>query len=108
MGYRQVVIRKSERLNFKDNQLQITKEDNVYKVPLEDINFVLIEDSTTLVTTKLLSELGKNSIALIVCDDNFLPTSIMYPYNYHFKQLDVLQKQLSQTDNFKDLLWQMI
>lgn len=108
MGYRQVVIRKSEKLNFKDNQLQVIKNDNVVKVPLEDINFIIIEDTTTVITTKLLSELGKNAISLIICDDKFLPTSIMYPYNYHFKQLDILEKQLSQSDEFRDLLWQMI
>ncbi len=89
MGYRQVIIKKSEKLHFQNNNLVIEKEEKTTKVPLEDINFVLIEDATTLLTARLLAEFGKNAISLIICDESFKPTSILYPYNYHYKQLDV-------------------
>ncbi len=108
MGYRQVIIKKSEKLHFKDNQLVIDKEENSTKVPLEDISYILIEDSTTILTTRLLAELGKNAISLIVCDEKFEPTSIMYPYNYHFKQLDVFTNQLEIDDSIKNEFWNQI
>lgn len=108
MGYRQVIIKKSERLHFKDNQLIIEKEDNKTKVPLEDINYILIEDSSTIITTRLLAELGKNAISLIVCDEKFEPTAIMYPYNYHFKQLDVFTHQLEIDESIKNEFWNQI
>ena len=56
MGYRQVIIKKSEKLHFQNNNLVIEKEEITTKVPLEDINFVLIEDATTLLTARLLAE----------------------------------------------------
>ncbi len=108
MGYRQIIIKKSEKLHFKDNQLVIDKEGNSTKVPLEDISYILIEDSTTILTTRLLAELGKNAISLIVCDEKFEPTSIMYPYNYHFKQLDVLTHQLEVDDSVKNEFWNQL
>jgi len=108
MGYRQVFIRKSEKIQFRDNQLLITKEGNEFSLPLEDINYIILEDVTTVITAKLLSELGKNAIALLVCDDKHEPTSILYPYNYHFKQLEVLEKQLSFNDEGKAYLWKLI
>lgn len=108
MGYRQVVIKKSEKIHFKDNQLVIEKEGASSKVPLEDISYVLIEDSTTIITTRLLAEFGKNAISLIICDERFEPTSIMYPYNYHFKQLDVFNNQLQITEDIKKELWNQI
>jgi len=108
VGYRQVVIKKSDKINFQDNQLIITKETNLSKIPLEDINYVLLEDSATIITARLLAEFGKNSISLIVCDEKFNPVSIMYPYNYHFKQLDVFNQQLKQKDNYKEELWNQI
>ena len=108
MGYRQVIIKKSEKLHFKDSQLIIEKEDNKTKVPLEDINYILIEDSSTIITTRLLAELGKNAISLIVCDEKFDPTAIMYPYNYHFKQLDVFTHQLEIDDDIKNEFWNQI
>ena len=108
MGYRQVIIKKSEKINFKDNQLVITKDSIQSKVPLEDINFVLIEDSTTIITTRLLAEFGKNAISLIVCDEKYEPTSIMYPYNYHFKQLNVFNNQIQTPEIIKNELWNLI
>ena len=108
MGYRQVIIKKSEKLNFKDNQLIITKDEISNKIPLEDINYILIEDQTTTITTRLLSELGKNAISLIICDETFLPTSIMYPYNYHFKQLENVSNQLNIKEEIKNDFWNLI
>lgn len=108
MGYRQVIIRKSEKLHFKDNQLIIDKNDCSTKVPLEDINYVLIEDSSTILTTRLLAEFGKNAISLIVCDEKFNPSAIMYPYNYHFKQLDVFSHQLEIDKSIKKEFWNQI
>lgn len=108
MGYRQVIIKKSEKLHFKDNQLIIDKDESSTKVPLEDINYILIEDSSTILTTRLLAELGKNAISLIVCDERFESTSIMYPYNYHFKQLDVFSHQLEIDDSIKNEFWNQI
>lgn len=108
MGYRQIIIKKSEKIHFKDNQLIIEKEGNSSKVPLEDINYVLIEDSTTILTTRLLAEFGKNAISLIICDEKFEPTSIMYPYNYHFKQLEVFYYQLEISEEIKNEFWNQI
>lgn len=108
MGYRQVVIKKSDKIRFGDNQLIIEKEGMDTKVPIEDVNFVLLEDSTTIVTARLLAEFGKNSISLIVCDEKYNPTSILYPYNYHFKQLEVFNNQLQLTEKIKAILWQNI
>ncbi len=108
MGYRQVIIKKSEKLHFKDKQLIIDKDNQSTKIPLEDINYILIEDSTTIITTRLLAELGKNAISLIVCNEKYEPTSIMYPYNYHFKQLDVFTHQLEIDDSIKNEFWNQI
>ena len=100
MGYRQVIIKKSEKIHFKDNQLVIEKEGNNSKVPLED--------TSTVITTRLLAEFGKNAISLIVCDEKFEPTSIMYSYNYHFKQLDVFSHQLEVDESTKKEFWNQI
>lgn len=108
MGYRQVIVKKSDKMHFKDNQLVIEKENASSKIPLEDISYVLIEDSTSVLTTRLLAEFGKNAIALIICDETFEPTSIMYPYNYHFKQLEVFSRQLEITEDVKNEFWNQI
>lgn len=108
MGYRQVIIKKSEKLYLKDNSLVVEKEGNSSKVPLEDINYILIEDARTVITSRLLAEIGKSGISLIICDETYKPTSIMYPYNYHFKQLNVFQNQLQLKNEYKTEYWNLI
>ena len=43
MGYRQVIIKKSEKLHFKDKQLIIDKDNQSTKIPLEDITYILFD-----------------------------------------------------------------
>lgn len=108
MGYRQVFIKRSEKLSFKDNQLIVLKDGEETKVPLEDVNYILLEDCTTILTSRLLAEIGKNAIALIICDEKHEPSSIIYPYNYHYKQLENLELQLNNTNSLKNELWRLV
>ncbi len=108
MGYRQVFIKRSEKLFFKDNQLVVLKDSEETKIPLEDINYIILEDASTIVTTRLLAEIGKNAIAMIICDEKYDPKSIVYPFYHHYKQLENLELQLANTDSMKDELWKLI
>lgn len=108
MGYRQIFVKRSEKLSYKDNQLVVFKDSEETKIPLEDINYIILEDSTTILTSRLLAEIGKNAVALIICDEKHDPTSILYPFNYHYKQLENLELQLKNTHLLKDELWKLI
>lgn len=108
MGYRQVVIKKSDKMKLKDNNLVIINNENERKIPLEDINFIILEDNKTIITARLLSEISKYFISLIICDEKYEPTSIMFAYNNHYKQLESFSLQLSLTEKNKAKLWQSI
>ena len=108
MGYRQVVIKKSDKMKLKDNNLVIINNEKERKVPLEDINFIILEDNRTIITARLLSEISKYLISLIICDEKYEPTSIMFAYNNHYKQLESFSLQLRLSDELKSNLWQSI
>ncbi|NLM63153.1 MAG: type II CRISPR-associated endonuclease Cas1 [Mollicutes bacterium] len=108
MGYRQVYIKKAKKLSFKDNQLVITRDEESNNVPLEDINFIILDSYETIITARLLTELSKHYICLIVCDEFHEPKTITYSYNHHYKQLEVLETQLLATESFNDILWKKI
>ena len=108
MGYRQVVIKKSDKMKLNDNNLIIINNDNERKVPLEDINFIILEDNKTVITARLLSEISKYFISFIICDEKYEPASIMFAYNNHYKQLESFSFQLSLTEELKSNLWQSI
>ena len=108
MGYRQVIIKKSDKMKMKDNNLVIINNDKERKIPLEDINFIVLEDNKTTITARLLSELSKYYISLIVCDEKYEPTSILFAYNNHYKQLESFMIQLKLNDELKNKLWKSI
>lgn len=105
MSYRQVIIKKADKLRLQDNQLVVIRDNETNKVPLEDINFIVIEDNQTLLTGRLLSEISKYYITLIICDEKYEPASILYSFNRHYKQLSVFQKQLNTSNELKEVLW---
>lgn len=108
MSYRQIYIREANKLSFKDNQILIKRSEETNKVPLEDISFIILEDYKTIITSKLLAELGKHYISLIVCDEKHDPVTITYSYNQHYKQLELLQYQLQATNQLNNSLWKSI
>lgn len=42
MGYRQVIIKKSNKIKLKDNNIVVLNENKENKIPLEDINFIIL------------------------------------------------------------------
>lgn len=85
MGYRQVVIKKTDKMKLKDNNLVVLNNKIERKIPLEDINYIIIEDNKTVITTRLLSEISKYFISLIICDEKYEPSTITFSYNNHYK-----------------------
>lgn len=106
MSYRNIYIKKAKKLSYKHCSLIITKWDNdEISIPLEDIASILIEDNQTIITSYLLAQISHYYISMIICDDKYLPTSLITPINMHHKQLGVFQKQLSAKKPLISQIW---
>ncbi len=106
--FRQVVIRKSERIKLSNSNLCIVNEKKEIKIPLEDIFIIIIEDPNTVITTRIIAECVKNKICIITCDEKYLPCAIVSGFNQHHRALYVLQSQLGLTFETKAILWQQL
>lgn len=108
MAWRIVHVKEGDLLRLRLDNLEIRKKDDKYYIPLSDITMVVLEGNKTSITTKLMSSLSQNNIALVICDDKYLPVGIYLPYGqYHHYSKRVI-KQASWTDKQKDLLWQNV
>lgn len=105
MSYRQVYIRKAEKLSLRHNSLIIKKEQEEIAIPLEDIASLLLEDQQTVITATLLSALSEYYITLIICDEKHLPVTQTMPINMHYKQLKVFYNQLNVKKPLNSQLW---
>jgi CRISPR-associated protein Cas1 len=79
----------------------IKKENDKFTVPLSDIDTIIIDNTMINVSTRLLSEISKRNINMVICDDKHIPTSQMITFEGNYKSSDVFKGQLSWNDKLK-------
>jgi CRISPR-associated protein Cas1 len=108
MNFRVVYISSGCRLSFKNNNFVVKNDKGVTQIPLSDISVVLIENLSSSITTKLLSNLTQNKITTIVCDEHHLPNGILLPFNGKIRMLESYKYQTLSNQKFKNNLWDKI
>ncbi len=107
MGYKNILISSSAKLQLKDNQLLINQEES-HSIPLEDINCIMIEHRQTTVTGYLLSAFSEYGIAVYFCDAKHLPNGVLLPIAHHSRHFKMLKQQLALSKPVQKRLWQQI
>ncbi len=109
MSFRQVFVHKGQKIKIKNHNLCIIKNNHqeVF-IPLEDIFIVLIEDPNILLTTRFITTCTKNKITIVLCDEKYIPESIINGFNSNYRQQIVLHQQLKLPQVTKETLWQQL
>lgn len=107
MTWRIVHIKESDTMSLKLDNLEILKKGQKYHIPLSDISMVIIESNSTI-TTNLLARFSKYNIALIICDNKYLPTGLFLNYGNYHRCGKRAQEQLIWGKSLKQLMWQNI
>lgn len=105
---RSLFFSKPYRLNTKDRQLVIkTEEGEVVKtIPIEDIGFVVLEDPRITLTQRLLHRFAENNVSVVICDEKFMPSSILLNLNTNYVQSERYANQIKASEPLKKNLWQ--
>ena len=77
MGFRTLEISYAAEIHIKEGQLEITTDDGVAVVPIEDLNQIMVHGANIRLSTMDLSILSQNKVALMTLDDRYLPTAIV-------------------------------
>ena len=77
------MIKKSDKISLKQNQLCITTNDKEALFNLKDINCLILENNYTYITTQIMAKLVLNDIFIIVCNDKYDPVGITISLNQH-------------------------
>lgn len=107
MGYRNIKIENAQKLHIKDQQLVIGVNEDV-RIPLEDINSILIEHQTVSFSSYFLQKLADMGIALYVCDEKHLPNAVLLPMVRHSRHFKLLKCQMNVSKPKQKRLWQQI
>ena len=79
MSWRTVVISRSAKLDYQMGYLVVRSSGETNQIFLRDIRMVMVESTAVSLTAALLSELTKQKIKVIFCDEKRNPSSELVP-----------------------------
>lgn len=95
-------------LSTKNEQLVVNYPDGSpeKKVPIEDIGMVILENQQITITNGLLEKLVANKAAVVSCNSQHMPVSLLMPLEGHTEFNERLRFQLEASKPLKKNLWQ--
>lgn len=105
---RTLVFSNPAYLSTKNRQLVVCYPDGekeAQTVPIEDIGILVLEHSQITLTNGLLTRLVRNKAAVITCDEQHLPVSLLQPLTGHTEQAERYRYQLGASAPLKKNLW---
>lgn len=96
-------------LKLNNKQLEINQTDIlVVAIPIEDMGVLLLAHPQITITQRLLVELGNNNVAVINCDQQYLPISLILAMHAHTTHTKVLRTQTALSAVRQKQLWKAI
>ena len=98
-------------LSMKNAQIVISyKEtpDIKQTIPIEDVGYVILENQQISATLPLLNALVDNNVALIICDKNYMPHSLLQPLSANTTQSECYKNQINASEPLKKKLWKQV
>lgn len=108
MGFRQIYIEETAELSLHNDNIKIEKNDKSFLLPISDIDLIFVENPRVVFTARLVTQLSKNNVTLVLCDEKYIPTSISLSLNGSNNQIEIFNLQIEQLPSKKDKLWEYI
>ena len=98
------------RLSLKLKQLVIERDDLPKPItrPIEDLAVVVIENQQVLITIPLMNELAANNVAVIICDNKYMPAVQLMSLKANTTQQESYKYQLSVSQPLLKRTWKEI
>lgn len=107
-GWRTIVITERCKLDLRYNNMNIRKNESLKQVNISEIGVLIIESTSVSITSALLSELMKNKIKVIFCDETHNPESELIPYYGGYDSSERIKSQINWSNEIKESLWTLI
>lgn len=105
MSWRIIYITDVDKLSLNLNSVQIIHEDKKYFVNLSEIAMLVIEDYKSIITTRLLIELAKQGIPVLILAMNCVPIGEYFPISNNVRTSKRISEQIDWNDDIKLKLW---
>jgi len=96
-------------LSMRNEQLRVElrdEEKTVKTVPIEDLGMVVLEHPQITLSASLLQRLMENKVAVLTCDDKYMPSGMFLSLENHSEQTERIRTQMEASKPLKKQLWQ--
>ena len=104
MSWRTVVVSSNAKLDYQIGYM-VVRGEKTTKIHLNEIGMLIVESTAVSMTSYLLSELMKNKIKVVFCDEKRNPCSELIPYYGSHDTSSKIRKQIEWTKDDKDHIW---
>ena len=104
MSWRTVVISNNAKLDYQIGYM-VVRGEKTTKIHLNEIGMLIVESTAVSMTSYLLSELMKNKIKVVFCDEKRNPCSELVSYYGSHDTSSKIRKQIDWTKDDKDHIW---
>ncbi len=108
MGFREVCIEKPCSCRYKAGYLVVSNKEKTTRIHLSEIESVTISTTQAFVSSYLMSELAKNKIRVVFCDEKWNPVSESIPLHGHFRVSGCIAKQLDWSQPWRKHVWMCV
>ena len=84
------------------------KENEIGRVPLDDITALILSGHQITVSKNLMVELAERKAIIVTCGKNWHPISFSMPYGTHFDAAGIFHDQIAASIPLKKRMWQQI
>ena len=108
MAFRVILIENEVEIKVKLNNLIVTKNGEDLWIPLDDISMIVMDNLSSMLSTRLLCQLSEQGIALMICNQEHLPTGYYSSYDNHSRASKVIGYQIDKDEQYYGQLWERI
>ena len=108
MAWRIVIIENEGKLSTKNEQLIFTNKKYTKSIPLEDIDYIILDNRQIIITHPLMNKLAEMGILLMTTNKSHEVSGILFSYWNQYRKLDTLEKQLQISPILKKQLHKTI
>ncbi len=103
-----ITVKSMSKLKVENNNIVIVVNEETNKVPINQIEVLIIENPNCSITASVNIICAKYSVPIIYCDQKYTPLALTTSFHTFYKQLSRLEKQIKWKESRKQKLFMKI
>lgn len=105
MAFRTLEISRPAEIHLRQGQIEITNEDGIFMIPVEDIHTIICSGPGIRMSTMAQAQIAEAGVSIMVINEKYHPSCVVMPIESNVRQSLVLRNQIAMTEEAKNSIW---